>query len=183
MWTRFLGVAALSMCCTLPLNAVAGGIESVYTDLALERCRTIEVEEDPMPRSLQRCPGIAGYTLHVADEDLRQTVTVISPNGKKHPLDLWQVITTAFSSLGDKAEWRIIREKGRIIPVALIVRVNANEDPENPNRVRSYLAVAKLTQESICVTDKIAPGATANQEARNAADASAHKPCMQASPP
>jgi hypothetical protein len=179
MWKRCLGIATLLMCCALPLNVSAADIDSVYTDLAPERCQTIEVEQDPMPSSLQKCPGIAGYSLHVADDDLRQTVTVISPDGKKHPLDIWHVITGAFSSVGTKAEWRIIKEKGKIVPVALIIRVNANEDPENPNRVRSYLAVAKITSKTICVTDKIAPGPTANQEARHAADASAQKPCLK----
>lgn len=183
MWKRFLGIATLLICWALPLNAFTAEIDSVYTDLAPARCQTIEVEQDPMPSSLKRCPGIAGYRLLVADDDLRQTVTVVSPDGKKHPLDLWHVISGAFSSVGSKAEWRIIKEKGKIVPVALIIRVNANEDPENSNRVKSYLAVAKITPETICVTDKIAPGATANQEARRAADASAEKPCLKAASP
>ncbi len=179
MWTKFMMIATLLMCWALPLNALAAEIDSVYTDLGPEKCRTIEVVQDPMPSSLQRCPGIAGYRLLVADDDLRQTVTVISPDGKKHPLDLWHVITGAFSSVGSKAEWRIIKEKGKIVPVALIIRVNANEDLENPNRVRSYLAVAKITRREICVTDKISPGSTANQQARSAADSSAQKPCLK----
>jgi hypothetical protein len=179
MWKRSLGIATLLIHLALPLNAFAAEIDSVYTDLAPERCRTIEVAQAPMSSSLQRCPGIAGYTLHVAEDDLRQTVTVVSPDGKKHPLDLWHVITGAFSSVGSKAEWRVIKEKGKILPVALIIRVNANEDPEHPNRVKSYLAVAKITPKTICVTDKIDPGPTANQQARDAADASAQKPCLK----
>jgi hypothetical protein len=61
----------------------------------------------------------------------------------------------------------------------LIVRVNASENQEDPNKKSSYLAVAKITPQQVCVTDKIAPGATANEEARRAADASSSKPCLK----
>ncbi|HEX2268493.1 MAG TPA: hypothetical protein VHH35_03120, partial [Pyrinomonadaceae bacterium] len=62
---------------------------------------------------------------------------------------------------------------------ALIIRYNANEDPESPNKQSSYLAVTKITASEICVTDKIMPGANANEEARRAADAAATKPCLK----
>ena len=111
IWTKFLMIATLLVCWAPPLNAFAAAIDSVYTDLAPEKCRTIEVEQDPMPSSLQRCPGIGGYRLLVADDDLRQTVTVISPDGKKHPLDLWQVITGAFSAVGNNSG--VARHQGK----------------------------------------------------------------------
>jgi hypothetical protein len=86
------------------------------------------------------------------------------------------VITQAFSSLGAKAEWRVIGSK----PVGLIVRVKAFEqdDPGAPKR-KSYLAVAKITPQEICVTDKIDSSANANQEARRRADAAMTKPCLK----
>jgi hypothetical protein len=179
MYSRFLWFATLLVGCTLPLNALSASIDSIYTDLAPGKCRTIQEEEDAVPRSVQRCPGAAGYSLLVEEEDVRQTVTAVSPDGKRHPLGLWQIVTTAFCTVGDKAEWRIIKEKGKAVPVALIIRVNANEDHANPNRVRSYLAVAKITRQKTCVTDKIAPGATANEQARRAADSSLQKPCLE----
>ena len=122
-----------------------------------------------------RCRGVAGYTLLVSEGDLRQNVTIITPNGAKHSLDLWDVISGGFSSVGPKAEWRISKQK----PAALIIRYNASEDPEQPNKLTSYLAVTKITPNEICVTDKIPPGARANEDARRAADESANKPCLK----
>jgi hypothetical protein len=147
-------------------------IRSVYTTLAEADCRTLSVDEESAS-SVQRCPGVGGYALNAADGDARMSIDVITPDGKAHPLHFWSVVTHAFSSLGPRAEWRVRGEQ----PIALIVRVNASEDPENTERYTSYLAVAKITPTRICVTDRIGPAANANEEARRAADASASRPC------
>lgn len=167
--------ALFILCCTTPLLAYVPRFESVYTDLASTRCKTIETHEEGA-YSLQKCPGVAGYTLLVEDADVRQSVTVVSPDGKKHPLNYSQVITSAFSSLGRKAEWRVEKKGGRVRPFALIVRVSASENPEKPAQQTAYLAVAKITATDVCVTDRV----KTNEEARRAADASAAKPCREA---
>ena len=82
--------------------------------------------------------------------------------------------------LGEKAEWRVKRQNGKTIPVALIVRYNV-ANPEDSAKGSSYLAVAKITAAKICVTDKIAPGANANVAARLAADNAGMKPCLESS--
>ena len=167
--------ALFVMCCALPLFANAPAAESVYTDIAPARCKTVETHEEGAG-SVQRCAGVGGYALLVEDEDSRQSVTVVAPDGKKHPLNYWQVVTTAFSSLGEKAEWRVERKGAQVRPYALIVRVNASENPEKPEQKTSYLAVAKLTAQEVCVTDKV----KTNEEARAAADAAADRQCLQA---
>lgn len=162
----------------LPFLAAPPPVESVYTTLSSTHCKTIEVDKET-GSSVQKCAGVAGYSLLVEDDDARQSVTVLTPDGKRHPLDYWQVITTAFSTVGDKAEWRVERKQGKARPIALIVRVYANENPDSPNERTSYLAVAKITAGKICVTQKVKGSATANEEARRAADASADKPCLE----
>lgn len=152
-------------------------LESVYSDISSSNCRTIEIDKET-GSSTQSCPGIAGYKLLVLDDDARHSITVVTPDGKHHPLEVWEVITYAFSSLGSKAEWRVTRSKGKVSPVALIVRVNASEG-ENPMRLTSFLAVVKVTPEKICVTHKIPPGAKANETARRAADTAQTAACLK----
>ena len=146
---------------------------SLYTSLAAKQCRTIKTETTGAGDYEGRCRGVAGYSLLLLEGDLRQNVIVVTPKGAKHSLDLWDVVSGGFSYVGPRAEWRI--KKG---PVALILRYNASEDPEHPNRKTSYLVVAKITPDEICVTDKISPGPKANGEARAAADTAATKPCL-----
>ena len=175
-----IAAALLGLC-----SATAFGQEkvaSVYTNLAASKCTTLTTDRET-GASTQRCPGIAGYKLLVHDDDARQSITVVSPDGKKHDLDFWNVVTPAFSSVGSKAEWRAVRNKRKLTPVALIVRVNANEDPENPSRVTSYLTVTKLGADGICVTHKIAQSADANAKARQAADESRSAACLKGASP
>lgn len=153
-------------------------ITSMYTGTSGKGCRTIKTYPETGD-SVWRCPGVAGYQLEVAEGDLRMNITVVAPSGKKSDLNYWGVITSGFSSLGDKAEWRVQKINGKTTPIALIVRVNASENPETPEKTTSYLAVAKITPAKTCVTDKIGPSATANEEARRAADSAANKPCLE----
>ncbi|MBW3572961.1 MAG: hypothetical protein KY467_17840 [Gemmatimonadetes bacterium] len=158
-----------------PLRAAdsLGAIRSVYTSLAEADCRVIEVDKES-GSSVSRCSGVAGYALKVLDGDARMSVDVITPDGRDHSLNYLSVITRAFSSLGPRAEWRMQSER----PVALIVRVNAYQDPENPDRTTSYLAVARITPAGTCVTDRIGPVPNANAAARAAADRAAVRPCL-----
>ena len=158
-------------------TATAQTNRSVYTPLGDTQCRTIKSAEAGDDGYEGRCRGTAGYTLLLSEGDLRQNITVITPKGAKHSLELWDVISGGFSSLGPKAEWRIDKKS---VPVALILRYNASEDPAQPNKLSSYLAVIKITSTEICVTDKISPGPKANEDARRAADSAATKPCLKA---
>jgi hypothetical protein len=153
-------------------------IQSSYTSLSSSACQTLKVDKET-GSSTQRCPGVSGYKLLVHDDDSRQSIAVVNPAGREHELNFWDVITPAFSSVGEKAEWRITRANGKPSPMALIVRVNASEDPENPKRTTSYLAVSKITAGEICVTHKIKGSGTANEEARRAADSNANAPCLK----
>lgn len=165
------------------ITALAQANSSLYTPLAEKQCKAIK-GPDPQTNDYEgRCRGVAGYTLIVTEGDLRQNVTVITPKGARHSLDLWEVISGGFSSVGAKAEWRMAKQDKKLVPVALIIRYNANEDPESPNKQTSYLAVTKITDTEICVTDKISPGASMNDDARRAADAAATKPCLKKSQP
>jgi len=160
--------------------ASAQSNQSVYTSLSTKSCRTIRSTSNGGGSYVGICPGVAGYKLQSEEGDLRQNIQVITPSGKKHSLELWNVIGSGFSMLGEKAEWRVKRQNGKTIPVALIVRYNV-ANPEDSTKGSSYLAVAKITAAKICVTDKIAPGANANVAARLAADNAGMKPCLESS--
>ena len=159
-------------------SAAAQTRQSVYTNLDDKHCRTLKSDVSEAGEYLGRCTGTAGYTLLVAEGDLRQNITVVTPQKVKHSLELWSTVSSAFSSLGPKAEWRVVKQKNKTTPVALIVRYNASEDSEHPEKTTSYLVVTKITSKEVCVTDRIRPGPNANEEARRLADEAATKPCL-----
>ncbi len=154
----------------------AAKIETVYVDLTGNKCKTTDSNEEE-GWSVQLCEGVGGYKLEVTDGDLRQTINVIAPNGKKSELDFQANVSGAFSAIGDKAEWRVEKKDGKVVPIAMIVRLNAN-DKKDETKTNSYLVVSKITPERSCITDVVKPIANANEEARKLADSSANKPCM-----
>lgn len=146
---------------------------SVYTDLSVDKCKTLESNPNEGGSYLGECKGVGGYKLHVIEGDLRQSVNVIDSRGKKTELNLWRIGGGGFSFLGEKAEWRM---KGKT-PVALIVRYNVSIDPEDATKTMSYLVVAKIAKNEVCVTDALKPTRSHNMEARRAADKAATRPC------
>src|SRR5215510_10115936 len=167
----------LMLACAFPV--IAQSNRSVYTSIGEKQCRTIKSHEAGDDGFEARCRGAAGYSLLLSEGDLRQNITVITPQRKEYSLDLWSVVSSGFSSVGPKAEWRIATENKKSVPVALILRYNANEDATQPNKLLSYLVVTKITPTEICVTHKISPSPTANEDARRAADTASTKPCLK----
>ena len=158
---------------------VAQTNQSLYTSVAPKSCRTIKSTSDEGESYEGRCRGVAGYNLIVEEGDLRTNIKVVAPGGSTRSLDLWSIVSSAFSSLGPRVEWRMAKRAGKSTPVALIIRYNASENVDDPNKTTSYLAVAKITAAETCITDKILPGPNANTDARRAADAAATKGCLK----
>lgn len=145
---------------------------SVYTNLDGKGCKTLESNPNEGGSFLGECKGVAGYKLQPLEGDLRQSINVIDPKGKKTELNFWN-ISGGFSSLGEQAEWRM---KGKT-PVAFIVRFNVSENPEDSSKTTSYLVVVKISKESVCVTHALKPTRSHNFEARRAADKADTAPC------
>ena len=147
-------------------------IESVYTDLDYKKCKTIESNTDEGGFYIGECDGVAGYKIELTAGDARENINLISPSGKKLVLDFNRV-SAAFSDVGAKAEWRVKDNK----PFALIVRFNAFEDNQNPDKATSYLIVSKIKDNTACLTNVVKPIPNANEKARESADASADESC------
>ncbi len=147
------------------------GQQSTYTGTTDKDCKAAKASEDDGYTGI--CPGVGGYKLEVLEGDLRQTVNVIAPNKKKFELNLWSNVSGGFSSIGAKAEWRM---KGTV-PIALILRFNASENPDDSAKITSYLVVVKIKKTSACIVEIIKPSKTQNADAQKSADSAANKSC------
>ncbi len=168
MLRSVLIIAAILTCAA----AATAQYKSVYTDLSDTKCKTLESNPDEGGSYLGECKGVGGYKLHVIEGDLRQTVNVIAPDGKKFELRLWDHFG-GFSSVGPRAEWRL---KGST-PVGLIIRFNVSENVEDASKTRSYLLVSKIGLDEACLTAVVDPGKRQNIEARKLADEGADRVC------
>ncbi len=154
--------------------------DSVYTTLSLapDECELERMDRES-GYSVNRCRGAGGYNLLVEYSDDRMDATVEAPNGRQFPLRLGELVGNGFSTLGDKAEWRITKQGGQITPFALIVRFS----PEEEHGIVQYLTVSKLGPDAACLTAVIPPQRKHNQKAREAAALAPNSPCYGAPPP
>jgi hypothetical protein len=152
------------------------GPRSIYTEISDASCTVIPSTGEPNEEDGLKCRGPAGFSLLAQSGDLRATATIVGPDGKEYPLAFWDTVTGGFSSLGPRAEWRV--RDAESVPYAMIVRVSASENPDKPDEKTTWLAVAKITADAVCVTDKIKGGIDENARARAAADSAASKPCL-----
>ncbi|HMU64816.1 MAG: hypothetical protein U1E82_07140 [Nitrosomonas sp.] len=153
-------------------------IQSVYTNLSGDNCYMVSNDLET-GSTIQQCPGINGYSLFVLDDDNRVSITLISPDHKEYPLNFWTVITKSFSVIGENAEWRVLKTYENSSPIALIIRVDADiqEDLESP-RKESYLAIARISADKVCVIAKILYSEKAKEIARLIADNLVFNDCL-----
>jgi hypothetical protein len=167
----FKTLLAFSFVVVFSLAAFAQN-RSVYTDLAADKCKTIDVNQGMPGNYSTRCKGAGGYELEVYSDDDRNSVGVVLPSKKTVGLDFWNYFV-GFSALGERAEWRM-RDKN---VVALIVRLNVSEREGKPPT--SYLIVSKISPTNACVIDIVKPGKNQNAQAQRLADNASTKPCKK----
>jgi len=153
-------------------------ISSVYTDLTEGNCKITESDNET-GSEVRDCRSFGKWSLQMLYDDQRMSVNVIAPGKKAAELNFWNVVTGSSSSLGAKAEWRVKKVQNETVPIALIIRVNSSSDENGKNIRKSFLTVTKITAGEICVTHKIEDRNNANQRAREFADTSADKSCLQ----
>ena len=168
----FKNLLFFSLVFAFSLDAFAQN-KSLYTDLAADKCKTVDVNKGMPGNYSARCKGVGGYELDVYLDDERNSVGVVLPSKNSVGLDFWNYFG-GFSALGDKAEWRM---KGKN-PVALIVRLNVSEQGDGKPQT-SYLIVSKISPTNACVTDIVKPSKNQNAQAQRLADNASNKPCKK----
>lgn len=159
-------------------------IHSESTGLQPETCQQKPDPADPNNTPYLACPGVAGYTLHVRKvESGRTSLDVVDPGGTPRPLNLQDTVTRHMANLTGQAEWRVATT-GPPSPIALILRIQAREDDEDPGKVtHTYVAVAKIADGTACVTDRLTEGTRSTDELRATADTARQRPCVSPLPP
>ncbi|MCX4029401.1 hypothetical protein H0A36_03075 [Endozoicomonas sp. SM1973] len=156
----------------------ASQFSSRYTSIDEQHCKTLESDDHS---SVQSCPGFTNIMVNVTDFDLRQSITLIR-NNQEFPLHFSETVSSNFSELGSKIEWRFPNDKPDQV-MSMIVRLNVAENPEQPEKNTSYLVVSKISAKQACVVGKIPPqrDGSQNRKARLLADKAASLACVNSS--
>ena len=168
-----LAVAALLVAASGPISpANAQTIGSSYTSTAPKDCRMTGKPSELDGSTTRVCPGKSGLVVLIAEDDLRETVSVGRNRVQAAREPAAQIWFGPFNSTSHTVEWRALNGK----PFAIIQRwhIADNSDVEKTGRpiAKPMLAVTRLPPGEVCHVAYIDAQANpnANELARKAAD-------------
>jgi hypothetical protein len=153
-----------------PANAQTFG--SSYTSTAPRDCRMIGKPSELDGSTTRLCPGKSGLVVRIAEDDLRENVSVGRNGAAAAREPAAAVWFGPFNSTGNTVEWRTKDGK----PFAIIQRwyIADNGDPDKSGRpiAKPMLAVTRLPPGEVCHVAYVDAEANpnANDLARKAAD-------------
>ncbi len=147
----------------------AAEITSAYTSYDLDKCRVIAAPaQDEEFAGTWGCPGFENkpeYEIVFSEGDLRSLVSF----GQDHAEHCSSIQSFGgFNSVNSTVEWRLKDGK----PFAAIQRWTVSYDPEDSNKIHSWLVVTRIEPGNSCqlaYVEGAMPGA--NEKARMIADA------------
>lgn len=161
-------------------SAPAQAATSLYSELHGKACQTVEADKGSGAAS-RLCRGVGGYHLLVHEANGQTSVDIVTPNNTVWPLEYWEVVTPGLSSVGRMAEWRMEMRNGKLVPVALLVRLDTRApDLTGPRMAGSggIMTAARIDRDGACVVYQGSGNAkTADADARAAA-ANRERKCL-----
>jgi len=149
---------------------------SSYTSIDEKDCLTLDSDD---LGSIQECESFSDITVKVVEGDIRQSI-ILTRNFKEYILNFQSTITSSFSTLASKIEWRHERDNMKNLK-GMIVRLEVNDNEEDLDATTSLLLVSKITTDQICIIGKILPQDKQNEVARKMLDNSDDIPCLRKS--
>ncbi len=139
--------SVLALSC-VPAHATA----SLYTDLYGKACKTIE-QVPGSGASTRQCAGVGGYSLLVHEAKAQTSIDIVTPGGAVYPLEYWEVVTPGLSRVGRKAEWRVEQRGGKVVPTALLVRLDTGSGITEGPRVApgAIITASRIARDGACV--------------------------------
>ncbi|MCK1359194.1 hypothetical protein [Bradyrhizobium sp. 199] len=166
-----IGLAALMICIGLN-RADAQSVGSTYTSTAPKNCRQISKPSELDGSTTRACSGKDGLLVLIAEDDLREIVSVGRNRKEAAAEPAAKVWFPPFNSSETTVEWRAVGGK----PFAIIQRwhIADSTDPDKQGRptTKAMLVVTRLPPGPVChvaYVDAVA-NPTANELARKAAD-------------
>ncbi|MDO9416545.1 hypothetical protein [Pararhizobium sp.] len=164
-------ILALACILAAPVSVLAAN-DSVYTDLKLDTCKTIDEAEVSVT---MKCGGLKDYPVYFTEGDLRQSV-LYGPVSQSYIEGTFESFSP-FNHIGEKVEWRV-DDEGK--PTAAILRwfiENSNPDTgETDQKLQGQVLVvshvAQADDDTSCVTGYVdaLENKDANTLARQLAD-------------
>jgi hypothetical protein len=160
---------ALALLCAAGFTcaAQADTVTAKYTSTELKKCHQLLKADGKIFEGAWRCPGIDGNDVFISAADSRDLVGFGTSDARNCSSSR---TFGGFNSAGGTVEWRLRGGK----PFAAIIRFTVSIDPNDANKLATWLVVHKLDKGGSCPVHYVAGSfPKANEAARLAADTKA----------
>jgi hypothetical protein len=153
-------------------QANAQSIGSQYSSTAPKDCRMIGKPSELDGSTTRLCPGKAGFSVLINEDDLRETVSVGRSRAAAAREPAAQVWFGPFNSSWTTVEWRTAGNTPFAIIQRWLIADNSDRDARDRPRDKAMLAVTRLPPGAVCHVAyvDVAANPDANELARKAAD-------------
>ena len=164
--------AVISVAALAASWANAQTISSRYSSTAPKDCHRIGKPSELDGSTTRLCPGKAGLSVLIREDDLRETVSVGKSRIAAAKEPAAQVWFEPFNSSVTTVEWRMAGNKPFAIIQRWLIADNADRDAKDRPRDKAMLAVTRLPPGEVCHVAyvDVAANPDANELARKAAD-------------
>ncbi len=171
-------VAALTLFATsaaMVLQSSAETVGSSYTSTAPRDCRVKSAGNGVDDSTIRVCPGKNGLIVLIAEDDLRETVSVGRNRLGASREPAAQTWFSPFNSTSSTVEWRAANGRPYAIIQRWHIADNSDQDKDGRPKAKPMLAVTRLAPGAVCNVAYIDVQANpaANELARKAADETA----------
>jgi hypothetical protein len=152
--------------------ANAQTVSSQYSSTAPKDCRMIGKPSELDGSTTRFCPGKAGLSVLISEDDLRETVSVGKSRAAAAKEPAAQVWFGPFNSALTIVEWRMAGSTPFAIIQRWLIADNADRDGKDRPRDKAMLAVTRLPPGEVCHVAyvDVTANPNANELARKAAD-------------
>ena len=157
----------------LVLQSNAETIGSSYTSTAPKDCRVKSAGNGVDDSTVRVCPGKSGLIVLIAEDDLRETVSVGRNRLGASREPAASTSFGPFNSTTNTVEWRAANGRPYAIIQRWHIADNSDQDKDGRPIAKPLLAVTRLSPGAVChvaYVDVQANAANANELARKAAD-------------
>jgi ER degradation enhancer, mannosidase alpha-like 2 len=123
------------------------------------------------------CPGAAGYKVLISGPKNSPLVFVITPRGKKLPVQYWDTSAPEFKGLRGLVIWEVQKFPNHQVPLGLSFHVDIDDDFNAPFEA-GFTVIVKVTPKSACVVARLPNGPGSASEQTSVGHFALGLPCL-----
>lgn len=145
--------------------------DMIGTSLAKHLCKTKQDEHD---EEVRVCKGFEDYSLILKGDEKKPQITLLAPDGTKHPIHYWDLSDPAFTGIEENVLWIVNRPENTL---AINFRLKVGEKKDY-TEWGGYDVIVKVNPLPVCTVGSVPITLKTGGKSMAIAGAPAALPCL-----